>query len=77
MSGVFPGDETGICASVGYKPWFPSSGETSHAAKRICGTCPVQTPCLTYALHHPVKGVWGGANESDRGMPEPTEENVA
>lgn len=30
-------------------------------AKKICATCPVQTPCFNYADEHNIQyGVWGG-----------------
>jgi WhiB family redox-sensing transcriptional regulator len=36
-------------------------------AKRICAVCPVQQPCLAYALAtREVHGVWGGLNETER-----------
>jgi WhiB family redox-sensing transcriptional regulator len=36
-------------------------------AKRICAVCPVQQPCLEYALAtREVHGVWGGLNETER-----------
>ncbi len=37
------------------------------AAKAICATCPVKTPCAAYALqHHERYGIWGGLTESER-----------
>src|ERR1043166_3640409 len=36
-------------------------------AKSICTTCPVQTPCLDYALQiREPHGVWGGRKELER-----------
>jgi WhiB family redox-sensing transcriptional regulator len=36
-------------------------------AKRICRSCPVQQPCLTWALDQAiVSGVWGGTTEDER-----------
>ena len=36
-------------------------------AKRICEDCPVQTPCLDYALRiREPHGIWGGLNEAER-----------
>jgi WhiB family redox-sensing transcriptional regulator len=36
-------------------------------AKRICAICPVQAPCLEYALStRQEDGVWGGASEGER-----------
>jgi WhiB family redox-sensing transcriptional regulator len=36
-------------------------------AKRVCRACPVQAPCLTWALDHGVAtGVWGGTTEDER-----------
>lgn len=38
-----------------------------HEAKRICRTCPVQEPCLAWALRVPdVAGIWGGTTETER-----------
>jgi WhiB family redox-sensing transcriptional regulator len=37
-------------------------------AKEICGTCPVQDVCLTYALRtKPVRGVWAGLTAEEVG----------
>jgi WhiB family transcriptional regulator, redox-sensing transcriptional regulator len=36
-------------------------------AKGVCGSCPVRTECLDYALEHLVRsGIWGGLNEHER-----------
>lgn len=36
-------------------------------AKRVCRACPVQAPCLAWALDHGVgSGVWGGTTEDER-----------
>ncbi|MDP9298883.1 MAG: WhiB family transcriptional regulator [Actinomycetota bacterium] len=36
-------------------------------AKSICDRCPVQTPCLEFALRiGETHGVWGGLNEMER-----------
>jgi WhiB family redox-sensing transcriptional regulator len=36
-------------------------------AKRICRTCPVRTPCLTWALaQENSSGIWGGTTEEER-----------
>ena len=36
-------------------------------AKAICTTCPVQGPCLDYALQiREPHGIWGGLNELER-----------
>jgi WhiB family transcriptional regulator, redox-sensing transcriptional regulator len=36
-------------------------------AKRVCGACPVRTPCLAWALDQNVaSGVWGGTTEEER-----------
>jgi WhiB family redox-sensing transcriptional regulator len=37
------------------------------AAKRICNRCPVQTPCLEWAIRTGEStGVWGGMTEEER-----------
>lgn len=35
-------------------------------AKRACGTCPIRTSCLAYALRHHEVGTWGGTTEYQR-----------
>jgi hypothetical protein len=34
--------------------------------RKFCGTCPVQSDCLDYAMRHDVQGIWGGTTHSDR-----------
>ena len=47
--------------------FFPSDGVGVDHARRICATCPVQAPCLEYALEQRIDhGVWGGASERER-----------
>ena len=47
--------------------FFPSDGVGVDQARRICATCPVQEPCLEYALEQRIDhGVWGGASERER-----------
>lgn len=41
--------------------------EREAKAKAICVTCPVQKPCLDYALRiREPHGIWGGLNEVER-----------
>ena len=41
--------------------------EREEIAKTICATCPVQRPCLEYALRiREPHGIWGGLNEVER-----------
>jgi WhiB family redox-sensing transcriptional regulator len=47
--------------------FFPSDGVGVDVARRICATCPVQAPCLEYALLYRIDhGVWGGCSERER-----------
>jgi WhiB family transcriptional regulator, redox-sensing transcriptional regulator len=47
--------------------WSPEAGQRAELAKAICGTCPVQAPCLAYALARAeVRGIWGGLSERER-----------
>jgi WhiB family transcriptional regulator, redox-sensing transcriptional regulator len=47
--------------------FFPERGQSGMEAKAICAVCPVQQPCLEFALHTDVScGVWGGTTESER-----------
>lgn len=39
--------------------WFPNRHEKT-PARQICAGCPVQKPCLDYALEHDLLGQWAG-----------------
>jgi WhiB family transcriptional regulator, redox-sensing transcriptional regulator len=57
----------GACASIPPSTFFPSDGVGVDVARRICATCPVQQPCLEYALEQRIDhGVWGGCSERER-----------
>ena len=57
----------GNCATQPPDTFFPSDGVGVEIAKRICEGCPVQEPCLEYALPHRIDhGVWGGCSERPR-----------
>jgi len=57
----------GRCREVPPSTFFPSDGVGVEVARRLCGTCPVQEPCLEYALAERIDhGVWGGASERER-----------
>ena len=56
-----------LCAETMPDEFFPSQGESPKRAKLICGSCPVTTECLTYALENREPyGVWGGTTERER-----------
>ena len=57
----------GNCREEPPSRFFPSDGVGVEVARRICATCPVQSPCLEYALSQRIDhGVWGGASERER-----------
>jgi WhiB family redox-sensing transcriptional regulator len=57
----------GNCRSEPPSLFFPHDGVGVEVARRICATCPVQAPCLEYALANGIDhGVWGGASERER-----------
>lgn len=57
----------GNCRFEPPERFFPSDGVGVEIAKQICATCPVQTPCLEYALEQRIDhGVWGGTSERQR-----------
>jgi WhiB family redox-sensing transcriptional regulator len=60
------------CKHVAPELFFPI-GTTGPAiaeienAKRVCADCPVQSPCLQFALHtHQEFGIWGGTTAEER-----------
>jgi len=57
----------GNCREHPPTAFFPSDGVGVEVAKRICATCPVNEPCLEYALVNRIDhGVWGGTSERQR-----------
>jgi WhiB family redox-sensing transcriptional regulator len=58
---------TGNCRNHPPAVFFPSDGVGVDRARRICGSCPVATQCLEYALTNRIDhGVWGGTSERER-----------
>jgi WhiB family redox-sensing transcriptional regulator len=61
--------EQAACATAEPDIFYPADrrGQTALAAKKICGSCPVQDYCLSHALtRHESHGIWGGLDEADR-----------
>jgi WhiB family transcriptional regulator, redox-sensing transcriptional regulator len=64
--------EWAACRDVDTELFFPigSAGIAMaeiQRAKAICARCPVQPPCLTYALATSQEfGIWGGYDEGER-----------
>jgi WhiB family redox-sensing transcriptional regulator len=57
----------GNCRDEPPSRFFPSDGVGVEIARRVCAECPVQEPCLEYALQQRIDhGVWGGASERER-----------
>ncbi len=54
------------CADEDREMFFPPPGTQPYEARRICATCPVQAPCLDYAVEHDFIGVWAGTTRSER-----------
>jgi WhiB family transcriptional regulator, redox-sensing transcriptional regulator len=41
--------------------------DQAERAKRVCQSCPVQAPCLQFALGHGLSfGIWGGVTGDER-----------
>jgi WhiB family redox-sensing transcriptional regulator len=72
MSGRVNWRDDAVCRHADPDLFFPvaATGPALHQidqAKRICRACPVQAPCLTWALGHGVAtGVRGGTTEDER-----------
>src|SRR4051794_41953927 len=57
----------GVCRSVDPETFFPAPNEPSEGAVALCGTRPVQGPCLAWALQvGDCHGVWGGTTPRER-----------
>jgi len=60
--------EEALCAQVDPEEFFPHAGQSGAKAKSVCRACPVQGPCLEFAVTSPVvlQGIWGGHSETER-----------
>lgn len=58
--------DEGLCHQVDPDLWFPSDYAASQRARQICKRCPVQAPCLDYALAINAAGIWGGTTGRER-----------
>ncbi|WBB98083.1 MULTISPECIES: WhiB family transcriptional regulator [unclassified Solwaraspora] len=57
----------GVCQSVDPETFFPAPSEPADAAVALCRTCPVQGPCLAWALDAgDSHGVWGATTPRER-----------
>ena len=55
------------CRGADLNVFFPGRGESAEPARQVCAGCPVQQPCLEFALSQgEVHGIWGGLTERDR-----------
>lgn len=61
-----PWMEDARCRETDAELWFPEVGGAAREAKRICAQCPVQEPCLAFALEHYEEGIWAGTNRQQR-----------
>lgn len=61
--------ELAACRGMPQQIFFPVRGEVMATAKAVCDRCPVQKPCLDYALQfdpNRLLGCWGGSSPKDR-----------
>jgi WhiB family transcriptional regulator, redox-sensing transcriptional regulator len=59
--------EQARCRGLDPEQFFVRGAAQARPALRVCATCPVQEPCLTYALDNDIDfGVWGGLTERQR-----------
>lgn len=60
--------EFAACRDHDTELFFPlaEDGAEATAALFVCGTCPVRSQCLSYALEAGEVGIWGGTTETDR-----------
>jgi WhiB family redox-sensing transcriptional regulator len=60
------------CRNADPELFFPiaataASGSDIRRAKQICASCPVTSPCLSYALaRRQEQGIWGGLTDEER-----------
>jgi WhiB family redox-sensing transcriptional regulator len=59
--------QSGLCGQADPEVFHPERGGSARQAKATCHRCPVQDPCLEWALdHHEHGGIWGGLSDRER-----------
>lgn len=67
MKAIKKSGQNPICMETDPELWFPETWLQARDAKRLCGTCPVQNECLTFALEtNQSDGIWGGLTAEER-----------
>lgn len=61
----------GACQAEDPEIFFPIAAigparDQATAAKAVCRRCPVQQPCLSYAVRTAQDGIWGGTTRDER-----------
>ncbi len=55
------------CRSQGTRTWFSGTSPDIERARAVCHACPVQAPCLQYAMSEAdLEGVWAGTTAKER-----------
>jgi WhiB family redox-sensing transcriptional regulator len=55
-----------LCQQIDGELFFPEPNRSAAEARKACALCPVQVPCLEYALTFDVDGIWAGTNRQQR-----------
>ena len=57
------------CRDTGHNAWYPADDVRVHSdfetLRRVCRECPVQSECLSHAIHHEEFGFWGGVSQHE------------
>jgi WhiB family redox-sensing transcriptional regulator len=71
FTALYGGDLTWVtrdaaCSVTDPEAFFRPSPDRHEALRRACQECPLQAPCLEYALAHHVDGYWAATSNEDR-----------
>ena len=59
--------EQALCAEIDPELFFPDKGGPARDAIKVCKRCPVQEPCLQFAIDNRIiDGIWGGQVPNQR-----------
>lgn len=67
VAALEPWRDEALCGEVGWAPFFPETGGSTEAARRVCEACPARDLCLDDALETgDYNGVRGGLSGDER-----------